>query len=248
VRLYHTLPSGWDSRRTLFVTREQIGAVTVTVDSWCYLRHKSAKPLDTSTIAPPFPNMSRLSPKTRDEYPPEQQGLVEQCHQFVERAFGQNGETFIYQDSRGALIGPFPFLLYDPRTAQPLMDLIAGMAKMGFPPDARDTTILTVGAKFQAGFELYSHVAGSIKAGVLSEEQAETLRMGKKPADLNEQCSVAYDAASCLLNTPGPLPQSHWDKLVATFGRDGTVAWVQHVGFYCYVCMILNSIDAPVPE
>lgn len=192
--------------------------------------------------------MSRLTPKTSDEYPPEQQGLVNQCHQFVERAFGPNGETFIYQDSRGALIGPFPFLLYDPKTAQAFMALIGGISQMEFPPDARATTILAVGAKLQAGFELYSHAAASTKEGLLTVEQAETLRRGQKPADLNERCSVAYDAASYLLNTPGPLPQSHWDRLVTTFGKDGTVAWVHHVGLYCCICMILNAIDAPVPE
>lgn len=191
--------------------------------------------------------MSRLPPKTREEYPPEHQELVGQCHQFVEKAFGKIGDVIIYEDSRGALGGPFPFLLYDPKTSKAFMDLLGGMAKMGFPPDARDTTILAVGARFQAGFELYSHVASSTKTGVLSVEQAETLRKGKKPADLNERCSVAYDAASRLLHIPGPLPQSLWDRLVATFGINGTVAWVHYVGFYCFVCMILNSIDAPVP-
>ena len=192
--------------------------------------------------------MSRLPPKTLDEYPLEEQGLVSHCHQFVERAFGPNTERFRNLDPRGALMGPFPFLLYDPRTSQAFMDLLLGMAKMGFPPDARDTTILAVGARFQAGYQLYSHVAGSVKTRVLSAEQAETLQKGEKPADLNERCSVAYDAASHLLNVPGPLPQDCWNRLIAVFGKDGTVAWIHHVGLYCCVCMILNAIDAPVPN
>lgn len=134
--------------------------------------------------------MSRLPPKTRDEYPLEQQGQLDHCHQFVERAFGPNGEKFIYKDPRGALIGPFPFILHHSRTSQALMDILLGIAKFGFPPDAGDTTILTVGARFQAGFQLYSHIAASTKDGVLSVEQAETLRKGKKPADLNESAAL----------------------------------------------------------
>lgn len=192
--------------------------------------------------------MARVPPKTKDEYPPDQQGIVEQWQQLLEKTFGPSGTTCVYKDSRGALMGPFPFILHDPNIAQAHLNLVSGMAKMGFPPDARDTTVLTVGAKFQAGFQIYSHIAASTKAGMLSVEQAETLGKGKKPADLNERCSVAYDAATQLLNVPGPLPQSHWEKLVATFGMDGTIAWIQYLGFYGYVSMILNSIDAPVPE
>ena len=192
--------------------------------------------------------MTRLQPKTRDDYPLEQQGLVEQCHQFVARAFGPNGEKFTYQDSRGALLGPFPFFLYDPDTSQIFLHLIGAMAKLGLPPDARDTTVLRVASKYQAGYALYSHAAGSVKTGVLSIEQVQTLQKGRKPSDLNEKCTVVYDAASHLLDTPGPLPQQIWDQLIATLGRDGTIGFIHHVGFYCYVSMILNSIDAPVPE
>ncbi len=222
----------------------------IKLSGWCQFQNESDRSLKHSSAVPGLPSstMFRLQPKTRDEYPPEQQELVDQCHQFVGQAFGPNGEKFVYQDSRGALIGPFPFFLYDPNASQTFLDLIGGMVKLGLPPDARDTTILTVGARFQAAYELYSHTAGSVKAGVLSLEQAETLRTGNKPADLNERCSVAYDATCHLLNTPGPLPQNHWDKLIASFGRDGTIGFVHHVGFYSYVCVILNSIDAPVPE
>lgn len=192
--------------------------------------------------------MSRIVPKTPAEYAPGQQELAQKCHEVVERAFGPNGETFQYLDPRGALMGPFPFVLYDSRTTQAFLDLLGGIGKMGFPADARDTTILAIAARFQAAFELYSHAAIAVKTGSLSAEQADMLRRGEKPADLNEQCSVAYDAVSYMLNSPGVLPQRHWDRLIATFGQDGTIAWVHNVGLYCCVSMVLNAIDAPVPE
>lgn len=192
--------------------------------------------------------MSRLPPKPADEFPPEQQTLVNKCHAMVEKAFGPNGDTFQYLDTRGGLLGPFPLVLYDSRTSQAFLDVLMGIGSMAFPEDARDTTILAIGAKYQAAYELYSHAAVAIKRGVLSKEQADTIRRGKKPTDLNEQCSVVYDAVSHLLNVPGPLPQNHWDMLVATFGKDGTVTWIHNVGWYCCVSMILNAIDAPIPE
>ncbi|OQV11300.1 hypothetical protein CLAIMM_15156 [Cladophialophora immunda] len=192
--------------------------------------------------------MARLLPKTPADCPTDEQALVETCQQFVQTAFGPNGSKFIYKDSRGGLIGPFPFFLHDPTAAPIFLQLIGAMAKLtGLPQDARDTVVLTVASKFRAGYALYSHGASSTQAGTLSREQVGELSKGAKPADLNEGCGVAYDAATYLMNTPGPLPQAHWDKLVQHFGKDGTVGFVHHVGFYSYVSVILNSIDAPVP-
>jgi hypothetical protein len=57
-----------------------------------------------------------------------------------------------------------------------------------------------------------------------------------------------YDLAKRLLTTPGPLPKSYWERSVEAFGKEGTVALVHYVGFYAYLCIALNAIDATVPE
>ena len=137
---------------------------------------------------------------------------------------------------------------YHPQAGNALMELIGALGKLGVPPDARETAILTVGAQFQAGYELYSHIPVVEKGGLLSKDQVEVLTKGGKPENLNEQCSIAFDVAKHLCSKPGPLPKQLWDKSVEVLSRDTTVGLVHYVGFYCYACVALNAIDAPVPE
>ena len=191
--------------------------------------------------------MARLAGRLVNEYPADQRDLIGQCYSFVERAFGENGDTFIYKDERGALMGPFPAITYDAQMSPAFLQILAGIAKLGLPSVARDVIILTVGAKYQAGYELYSHAAAAKKSGTLSATAVDLLTQGKKPPGLDRRCSVVYDAARHLLDIPGPMSQDHWDKLLECFGRDATVGFVHCVGLYCYVCMVLNAIDAPVP-
>ena len=107
---------------------------------------------------------------------------------------------------------------------------------------------MTVGGHFQAGYETYSHAVQAIEQG-LSQEQTNMLRMDKaKPDGLNDNCSIAYDVAKSLVSKPGPLPSGLWDRAVGAFGRDGTIGLLHYIGYYCYVSVILNGVDAAVPE
>ena len=192
--------------------------------------------------------MARLPPKTRDQLNPEQQELEEELRQVANKGYGRNGDLFIYEDPRGAFIGPFPFFLHQPSAGKALVDLSSAIAKLPLPPDARETAILTVGGHFQAGFETYSHFRTATKQG-LKQEQADVLKKdGGKPEGLNGQCSIAYDVAKHLVSKTGPLPQNLWERSVEAFGKDGTVGLLHYIGYYCYMCVILNGMDAPVPE
>ena len=58
---------------------------------------------------------------------------------------------------------------------------------------------------------------------------------------------MAFEIATDLCR-PGPLDGALWDKGLAILGRSGAMAVVQYVGFYKYVCTILNGFDAKVPK
>lgn len=192
--------------------------------------------------------MARLPPKPRDQLDPEQQSLYDDFRKLADNAFGPNGSKFIYEEPNGAFIGPFPLFLYQPSAGRAQMDWISALSKLGLPGDAQETAILTVGGHFQAGFETYSHQRLGLLAG-LSQQQTDILKKGvEKPSDLTHNCSLAYDVAKYLISKPGPLPRELWEKSVEAFGKDATVGLLQYVGYYCYVCVILNGMDAPVPE
>lgn len=190
--------------------------------------------------------MSRIPPQTRDQVGPEQQEIHDLFDSVAFKSFGPNGEQFIYEEN-GAFIGPFPFFMAAPEVGRGLLNLVVGMQKLGLPPDARETAILTVGTQFQAGYETYSHIPQAVVPGYLTSQQAETIVKGEKPTDLNEQCSIAYDVAKYLTGTPGPLPQQMWDKAVKVLGKNPTVGLLHYIGFYCYISVALNGVDARVP-
>ena len=56
--------------------------------------------------------MERLPPQTREELSDEKQGLYDLMRRIADKSFGPNGQTFVYEDDRGAFTGPFPFFLY----------------------------------------------------------------------------------------------------------------------------------------
>lgn len=148
------------------------------------------------------------------------------------------------------MIGPFPFLLAQPQVGLKALDCLASFPTIpGFPAQAREISILATGAHWKGSYELYAHANNAVKKLGMDKDQIRQIVAGQKPKGLSEECSVAYDVATYLSSSPGPLRQDLWDRSVQTFGKDGTVALLHYVGFYAYICIsMLNGIDAPVPE
>jgi len=191
--------------------------------------------------------MSRLPPQTRDELSSSQQDAHDELSSISQQAFGPSGSKFFYKDDDGRFIGPYPFFLAAPEPGLSAMRHALMLGKLPLPPDAKETAILTCGAHFKAPYELYAH-ENVAKTTTLSEQQIESIKGDNKPADLNDQCSIAFDVSQYLCNKPGRLPQDLWDRSVQTLGRDGTVALIHYVGFYAYLCIALNAADVPVPQ
>lgn len=205
--------------------------------------------------------MSRIPPVPRYQLSAAQQKTHDALVDIAEAGFGSK---FTWEDDNDALVGPFPFFMQVPEVGEGLLKLIMLLGKLPLPKDAREVVILTFGAHFKvrsasqqgscadalnkAGYEVYSHEAVALADGILSKEIVEALKAGKKPPELNEGGSAAYDAAHYLASTPGPMPQELWDRCNAAFGHDGTVALVHYAGFYAYICVVLNACDTPVPN
>lgn len=145
--------------------------------------------------------------------------------------------------------GPFPILISSKQIGAQFIALNKSFRELeGFPADAREVAILTIGARYQAAFELYAHKSIAVNSKLLSQQQADLISMGKKPDDLNENCSLTYDAAYHLGNVPGPLPKELFDRCVKAFGKDGTLLLSHYTGIYAYTSILLNVADASAPE
>ena len=106
--------------------------------------------------------------------------------------------------------------------------------------------ILAVGARFDAAYEIYAHVAVAQREGMRPNRLA-ALVADLKPTDLSEDETVAFDVAYKLVRG-GTLPEPLYRLAVDTFGQHGTKEMIYLVGLYSLVSMTLNGFNVPVPE
>jgi 4-carboxymuconolactone decarboxylase len=162
--------------------------------------------------------------------------------QSVERYF----QGFVSQQSDGTLIGPFPAMQRFLELGQPLWNVFLALAeKAELAPTVREVVILTVGAHTGAGYELYSHEISSARSG-LSDSKIRALVAGRRPADLTDAESAAYDVTSVLLQGR-QVPNSVYAEAVAQFGERGTAEVGYLTGCYQAITSLLNLFDVRDP-
>ena len=194
----------------------------------------------TATLPPANPRLPFLCPEDLSE---EQKPLYDD----MKKGIADNFNAFQTITEDGALIGPWNPWLHEPRIGKAIWDLTKAMtAEASLPEAVRQVVILVVGAHFDAGYELYAHIAVAEKEG-MSAARLASLCSGIKPADLSKQESAGYDVAYALVNG-GILPRPAWDQAVDLFGPHGANELVYLVGLYCMVSMTLNGFAVPVPE
>jgi 4-carboxymuconolactone decarboxylase len=147
----------------------------------------------------------------------------------------------------GALIGPWNAWLHEPAIGKAIWDLTLAMtAKAVLPDNVRQIVILVVGARFDAAYEIYAHVAVAEREN-MSPERLATLTADLKPADLSAEESVAFDLAYALARG-GVLPEPIYRLALRTFGQHGLNEMIYLVGLYAMVSTTLNGFNVPVPE
>ncbi len=192
--------------------------------------------------------MSRYPPIPPSSLSSEQHKAFDEASDICSNMFG---DKFLYKDNDGAFIGPFAPLMYTPTIVDPFLKLVVELGKLPeLPVPAREVAILATGSIFRAKYEIYAHerVAASTN---LTETQIDQVKSGKKPSGkdaLDEQCIVACDVAIELSNKQGPMTDATWTRAEKVFGRKGAAALFQYVGVYAYTCVLLNAVDAPVPN
>src|SRR5262249_18394512 len=138
----------------------------------------------------------------------------------MKRGIASNFNLFKTIRDDGALMGPWNPWLQEPVIGKAIWDLTLAMtAKASLPDNIRQLVILVVGARYDAAYELYAHIAVAEHEGV-SEARLGTLVADVKPNDLNADESVAFDVAHKLVRG-GTLPQPLYGLAVQTFGQHG---------------------------
>jgi len=185
----------------------------------------------------------RLPLITPADLTPEQKPLYDD----MRRGIASNFNAFKVQREDGALMGPWNPWLHEPQIGKAIWDLTLAMtASASLPDNVRQIVILVVGARFDAAYEIYAHIAVAEREG-MREQRLATLVANLKPNDLSPDESVAFDFAYALVRG-GTLPEPLYRLAVETFGQHSTNEMIYLVGLYCLVSTTLNGFNVPVPE
>ncbi len=158
-----------------------------------------------------------------------------------------NFNAFKVEREDGALMGPWNPWLHEPGIGKAIWDLTLAMtANASLPDNVRQIAILVVGARFDAAYEIYAHIAVAEHDGMAPERLA-TLVAELKPNDLNQEESIAFDVAYSL-SRGGVLPEPLYRLGLSTFGQHGLNELIYLVGLYAMVSTTLNGFNVPVPE
>jgi alkylhydroperoxidase family enzyme len=158
-----------------------------------------------------------------------------------------NFNAFQSERADGALMGPWNPWLHEPAIGKALWDLTLAMTSGAVLADnVRQIAILVVGARYDAAYELYAHVAVAERGG-MTPERLSALAAQLKPADLTPDENIAFDLAWAL-SGGGTLPEPIYRLAVARLGQRGTNELIYLVGLYALVSTTLNGFNVPVPE
>jgi alkylhydroperoxidase family enzyme len=174
---------------------------------------------------------------------PEQRSLYDE----MRKGIASNFNAFKVEREDGALMGPWNPWLHEPVIGKAIWDLTMAMtAKATLSDNVRQIAILAVGARFDAAYEIYAHIAVAEHDGMKPARLA-TLVADLKPSDLSAEESIAFNVAYALVRG-GVLPEPLYRLAVETFGQHGANELIYLVGLYSFVSVTLNGFDVPVPE
>ncbi|MDO7885515.1 carboxymuconolactone decarboxylase family protein [Hymenobacter cheonanensis] len=185
--------------------------------------------------------LALLEPATLDS---DQKKLYDQLQDTMVTWAEKSGFQADTYDDR--LIGPFNAMLRSPLISKALMGVTSVEGKeTSLSEKVRQVVILTVGAAWQAAYELYAHTAVARKAG-FDEATVQALAAGQKPASLSPEESVAYDFTQ-RLTTRHQIDTELYEQAIVTFGEKGVVDMIYLAGQYMTISGLLNTFAVPAP-
>ncbi|MGO9380844.1 MAG: carboxymuconolactone decarboxylase family protein [Mycobacterium sp.] len=147
----------------------------------------------------------------------------------------------------GRLIGPFNAALLTPAISSAFIDLaVAEQKNTSVSKRSREVIILTVGAVWNAPYELYAHCAVARHVG-LSDDAVRTLADGGLPKDLTAEETVVHRVA-CALSLEHRLDEALYREAETLLGAEGIMETATLTGIYHTVCAILNAFEIPAPS
>ena len=171
---------------------------------------------------------------------PEQRQLYDRNLRQIAKGF----TAFRTQREDGALLGPWGVFLHEPAFGEAhyaVIDAVTEMKRLS--EAAKQVAIIVTGARFNAAYELYAHVATATEQGMNAAKLA-SLAAGQRPADLASDEAVAFEVATALARG-GVLPGATYQAALDVLGQGALNELVLWISTYASVSIVLNAYDVP---
>lgn len=149
--------------------------------------------------------------------------------------------------STGSFPGPYDFLLRSPELAVRWKRYSEYIRfETSLPLRLNELAILIQARYWTAQFEWWAHHPLALREG-LSPEVAEALRLGRRPDAMADDEAAVYDFCVELMQDRR-VSDAVLQRLREELSEQQVVDLVAVTGFYATVAMILNTLEAPLPE
>lgn len=187
----------------------------------------------------------RLPLLERDELASDQKKLYDKMQDTMVKWADKSG--FQAQTSDKKLIGPFNVMLRSPLVSQGMLEFLNAETKhTTLSERVRQVIILTVGAVWQASYELYAHTAVGKKAG-LDDQTIAALVAGQSPSTLTPEEHLAHEFTR-RLTAEHRVDEALYQQAIDTFGEEGVVNLIYLAGNYMTTSALLNAFAVPAPQ
>ena len=150
------------------------------------------------------------------------------------------------KESNVPRLGPPASSLYSLPASEPYDELNVRLRKAGVGPRFFEICTLVPAREFNQQYEWSAHEVGARRAGV-SQEVIDVIKLDRPVTGLPEKEAAVIEFGRALLRGDRQVPAELFARMVALFGREGTIEITMIMGDYAMTAMLLNAVDQHLP-
>jgi 4-carboxymuconolactone decarboxylase len=146
------------------------------------------------------------------------------------------------KDATVPRLGPPNNSMHSLAAAEPYDKLNQLLRKTVVGPAFFEISTLVPAREFNQQYEWTGHEIGAQRAGV-SQEVIDVIKFNRPVTGLPEKEATVIEFGRAMLRGDHQVPPAMFAKMVALFGRQGTMDIVMIMGDYTMTAMLLNAVD-----
>jgi 4-carboxymuconolactone decarboxylase len=150
------------------------------------------------------------------------------------------------KDALTPRLGPPANSMYSPAASEPYDVMNQLLRKTVVGPQFFEISTLVPAREFDQQYEWTGHEVGAQRAGV-DQKVIDVIKYNRPVTGLPDKEATVIEYGRALLRDHHQVPPPLFAKMVALFGRQGTVEITMTMGDYTMTAMLLNAVDQHLP-